>query len=264
MTPTLKNTQCVKEYMYICITADIERFSDAVVKYGVSAKADDTLSTRKLLDLFCEVDIPSTLFILGKFADQEPMILDMVRENGHELASHGYNHIDLRKIPPSSVEQEISKSKSIISTKGFRAPYYGFNKKMISLVESHFMYDSSHIPLRTAKEVSPKRIRMLTESLMEIPLSTLIGFPLTSTNMRILPLHTVKWIARHILTRTGYLILNIHPWELTKVSHNAVPFYVKKNTSPGFFYKFSQLLEFLREYDAEFTTMEHIYEQYRS
>lgn len=249
--------------MHICVTADIERFSDGISKFGCFHKIDDTSCIRVLIDTFCEVDIPSTLFILGKFAQEEPAILDVIKENGHELASHGYSHIDLRTVPSSVLKDELSKSVPLGSVKGFRAPYYGLNKEMINQLELHFKYDSSQITVRT-REFLSQHIRMLTELLMEIPISTVWGIPLTSTNMRFLPLRIVKRLSHFVLEQNGYLIINVHPWEFAEVPQKvAVPFYVKRNTGPCFLKKFSEFLKFLHRIDAEFVTMEQIYEYYR-
>lgn len=246
----------------MCVTADIERFSDAVSKYGCVHTTDDMYAARKLLDTFCDIDIPSTLFILGKFAEEEPHIMDVVRENDHELASHGYTHVDLRTLPFSQLKNELFKSGKLFSSKGFRAPYYGFDKDMVTQLELHFKYDSSLVPVRNTKKMV-LTIHMLTESLMEIPISTVGVVPLTSMSLRLFPLPVVKGLACLVLKRDGYLVVNVHPWEFCEVPHVAVPMYVKKNTGPRFAKKISEFLTFLKGIGAEFVTMEQIYEYYR-
>lgn len=246
--------------MYACVTADIERFSDGISKYHRIYTIDDIKATRTLLNLFCELDISSTLFILGKFASEQPAIIDIVRENGYELASHGYTHTDLRTLPTHMLKEEMAKS-NIFSSKGFRAPYYGIDHRVISHVEHHYLYDSSRISLR-AEGVS--YIHMMTESLMEIPLSTIVGLPLTSTGLRFTPSTLLKRVVLSILRRDRHLIMNVHPWELCKISDEVkVPFYVKRNTGPSFLKKFYEILQFLRRNGVEFIAMEEIYERHR-
>lgn len=248
--------------MYVCVTADMERFSDAVKKYRCSCTIDDIRAARTLLDILCETDIPSTLFILGRYAQEEPVIMDMAEENGHELASHGYSHVDLRTLPCSLLEKELSKSR-IGSAKGFRAPYYGFDKRMIKYLERYFVYDSSTIPVRT-RGLLFQRIHMLTDSLMEIPISTVGVLPLTSMGARSLPGKVLQGAARFILKKDKYLVINVHPWEFVAVPKKVkVPFYVKKNTGKGFLKKFRKFLAFLKALDVEFITMEQIYEHHR-
>ncbi|MBU7016974.1 MAG: polysaccharide deacetylase family protein [Theionarchaea archaeon] len=248
--------------MYTCVTVDIERFQDGISKYGCCHNIEDIKVTRKLLDVLCDRDIPSTLFILGRYADEVPMIMDMVKENGHEIASHGYSHMDLRTIPSLLLEKEICQSR-IRGAKGFRAPYYGFDRRMIPYVENHFMYDSSAVPMRTQGLIN-QQIHMLTESLMEIPISAVGLFPLTSMSLRLLPAALTKRLTLSILKKSGYLIINVHPWEFATIPQEVcVPFYVKGRTGQVFLKKFTAFLQFLQELDVEFVTMEHMYEYYR-
>lgn len=248
--------------MYACVTADIERFSDAVSKYGCCYTVDDRGAARKLLDTFCEVGIPSTLFILGRYAQEQPGIMDTVRENGYELASHGYSHTDLRTLPVHLLEKELTLSRFLGNAKGFRAPYYGFHQKMVIHLDNYFVYDSSIVPIRT-KGVQ-FRIRMLTESLMEIPISNVGILPFTSMAFRWLPDNVLKGLASFILKRDGYLIMNVHPWECVEVPQEVeVPFYVKKGTGPYFLRRVRAFLERLKKRDVEFVTMEQVYEHHR-
>lgn len=251
--------------MHICVTADIERFSDAITKYNRYYLIDDLTTTRTLLNTFCDLDIPTTLFVLGSYAEEKPDILDMIRENGHELASHGYTHVDLRTLPDCAAEKEVKLCCKAMPAKGFRAPYYGVNKTIIKHVESCFAYDSSQVPVRNTNRMDKLlNIYMVTDSLMEIPISTIGVLPLTSMVLRLFPLSCIKVLALLVLKRDGYLVVNVHPWEFFDVSYHAtVPFYVTKNTGLLFLKKFSAFIQFLKSLDAEFMTMEEVYEHYR-
>ncbi len=250
--------------MHICVTADIERFSDAITKYNQYYTIDDLTVTRTLLDTFCDLDIPSTLFVLGLYAEEEPGILDMIRENGHEVASHGYTHVDLRTLPDSAVEKEVKACCDLVPAKGFRAPYYGLNKTIIKYVEPHFVYDSSQVPVRNTNRMDKfLNIYMVTDSLMEIPISTVGILPLTSMVLRLCPLPFMEVLALMVLKRDGYLVINVHPWEFFDIPYVKVPFYVTKNTGLSFLKKVSAFISFLKSLDAEFMTMEQVYEHYR-
>lgn len=247
--------------MQVCVTADVERFSDGISRYNCLYAIDDIILVRELLDALCDADIPSTLFILGKFAEEEPTLMDMVKENGHELASHGYTHVDIRTLPLSVLEHELVKSK--FQAKGFRAPYYCLNREVIRKLDMHFLYDSSFIPVRTTRNMF-LRLYMITDSLMEIPISTVGFLPLTSMMVRLFPLDIVKIFALYALKRDGYLIVNVHPWEFFKVPCEiSIPSYVRKNTGPSFLKKFSEFLEYLKTLHVEFMSMEQMYEHYR-
>ncbi|MBU7015417.1 MAG: polysaccharide deacetylase family protein [Theionarchaea archaeon] len=251
--------------MHVCVTADIEKFSDAIAKYGVSCSVNDYHGLRALLDIFCEEDVPSTLFMLGRYVESTPTILDIVRENGHEIASHGYTHLDLRSLSPIALEEELSHCNRLFSARGFRAPYYGFSRLMVKYLEPYFVYDSSQIPVRSASRMDRfLNVYMLSESLMEIPISTVGIVPLTSMVLRMCPLSLAKIMALYTLKRDGYLVVNFHPWEFSFVPPEVpVPFYVTKNAGAAFIKKVKRYLKFLRELNVDFITMEQVYELYR-
>ena len=49
-------------------------------------------STHRLLDLFEEHHIKATFFILGWCAKQRPKLIEKIHDQGHEIASHGFQH----------------------------------------------------------------------------------------------------------------------------------------------------------------------------
>ncbi|MBU6997232.1 MAG: polysaccharide deacetylase family protein [Theionarchaea archaeon] len=255
--------------MRACVTADIEQFSDAITKYGCfrecSQSPDDYHALRILLDIFCEEDIPSTLFVLGAYAESNPSILDLSGENGHEIASHGYTHMDLRSLSSAALREELSRCHHLFTARGFRAPYYGFNTLMVEYLEPYFVYDSSQIPVRSASRMDRfLNVYMLSKSLMEIPISTVGIIPLTSMILRMCPLSLAKMIALYVLKRDGYMVINFHPWEFSCVLPDVpIPSYVTKNTGPAFTKKVKAYLRFLRGLEVDFVTMEQIYELYR-
>jgi peptidoglycan/xylan/chitin deacetylase (PgdA/CDA1 family) len=251
--------------MQVCITADIERFSDAITKFECTYAIDDARCMRTLLDIFCDCNISSTLFLLGRAIVEEPIILDMARENGFELASHGYTHRDFRTLSSQQLREELEKSTQILPAKGFRAPYYGFQTWMIQHLQHHFLYDSSKVSGRN-KHLFYHDIHMLSESLMEIPVSSmpLIPLPLTSTAIRWLPFTILKKIGRILVKKPHPLILNVHPWECVAIPRDVpVPFYVKKNTGRAFYTTLYRLLHYLKGLDVEFITMGEVYETQR-
>ena len=91
--------------------------------------------TRKILNLFEENNVNATFFTLGYIAEKYPELIEEIQSKGHEIASHGYHHLDLRKITKSDFENDLKKSIGIlekISNEkiiGFRAPFFSINKK---------------------------------------------------------------------------------------------------------------------------------------
>ena len=54
-------------------------------------------TTYELLDMFEKYDVKATFFTLGYIAEKFPKLIKDIHHKGHEIASHSYAHIDLRK-----------------------------------------------------------------------------------------------------------------------------------------------------------------------
>src|SRR5690242_13742081 len=51
------------------------------------------VNTEKVLGLFAEARVSATFFVLGWVAERHPDLIRKIVAEGHELASHGYDHI---------------------------------------------------------------------------------------------------------------------------------------------------------------------------
>ena len=60
---------------------------------------------RSILNLFEREHVRSTFFVLGKLAEAFPEIVEEIYDFGHEVASHGYFHVDLTKISLTELEK---------------------------------------------------------------------------------------------------------------------------------------------------------------
>ena len=115
-------------------------------------------NTQVILDLFEKYDVKATFFVLGYIAEKFPGMIKKISELGHEIASHSYAHIDLRKVSKKQFEDDFLKSVSIIEkitgkkVEGFRAPFFSIDKNnswVFEILSRHIRYDSSIFPVRT-------------------------------------------------------------------------------------------------------------------
>lgn len=60
-----------------------------------------------VLDLLKEQDIKCTFFISGPAALKYPEISKRIANEGHEVASHGHEHVDLDKLAPAQIKENI-------------------------------------------------------------------------------------------------------------------------------------------------------------
>lgn len=117
-----------------------------------SENIEGTISVMpRLLEFLSKRRIKATFFINTCLLKNKE-VRDVLREagkRGHELASHGHTHRDLRKLPEREIEKEVSESKKLIESlgfecKGFRAPYFSVPENLFSMLRKHgYRYDSS-------------------------------------------------------------------------------------------------------------------------
>lgn len=115
-------------------------------------------TTENLLELFEKYQVTATFFTLGYIAETFPDLIKRIHEKGHELASHTYSHLDLRKVSKQEFEDDFVKSiytiEKITGEKvlGFRAPFFSINKQnfwAFEIIRKYLKYDSSIFPVRT-------------------------------------------------------------------------------------------------------------------
>ena len=148
-------------------------------------------TTPVLLELFSKYNVKSTFFVVGYFAEKFPKLINEIQEGGHEIASHSFSHIDLRKTSKIEIEKDLIKSFDVLENVtgekviGFRAPFFSIdtnNSWIISFLRKHVKYDSSIFPVKSPLYGVPNAPRQIyrpsqknflendeNEELVEIP-----------------------------------------------------------------------------------------------
>jgi len=125
----------------IIVTVDLE--------YDWETKKTESIRfIPKILDFFDDHEVNATFFVLGELLEQ---FEDAIREvsKKHEIASHGFHHVNLKKLNAKTVEHEISSTKHILESLGikclgFRSPYFLPPKNLGKTLEKFgYIYDSS-------------------------------------------------------------------------------------------------------------------------
>ena len=113
--------------------------------------------TRYMLDLFEERGTRATFFAVGYVAERFPELLREIRDRGHEIGSHTYSHIDLRRVSDAELEKDLDRSTDAIEkitgrrVLGFRAPFFSVSRQrpeQYGIIRKRFAYDSSVFPVR--------------------------------------------------------------------------------------------------------------------
>jgi peptidoglycan-N-acetylglucosamine deacetylase len=118
-------------------------------------------NVEKILALFSRYKTKATFFILGYVAERTPEVVRIIRREGHEIASHGYGHLQVYKQNKDEFLKDLLRSKSVIEKMigekviGYRAPEWSIRKGEKDsfwahdvLVQNGFLYDSSVAPLK--------------------------------------------------------------------------------------------------------------------
>ena len=199
-------------------------------------------NTNKILDLFEKYQIKATFFTLGYIAEKFPDLIKKIDNKGHEIASHSYAHLDIRKTTEKDFENDIVKSIEILEkiigkrVLGFRAPYFSIDKKSfwaMKILSKYFKYDSSIFPVKTPlygirnaprniykPNLTNPSIEDVESELIEIPLATdripIIGnIPIAGGfHLRFLPYFYIKYGLNKINKNNNSFIFYIHPKDL--------------------------------------------------
>ena len=85
-------------------------------------------NTHRILDILAEFGAQATFFVLGWIAQRHPALVRRILSDGHELASHGSDHMRVDRLSPEAFRADVSQSKRVLEDTGgvlvcgYRAP----------------------------------------------------------------------------------------------------------------------------------------------
>lgn len=87
----------------------------------------DSAQTASILKILKNNNLHCTFFITGKWAEQNPDLVNAIVANGHTLGNHTYDHKDLTTLTDAQIKQEFAKTEQafqIASSKAIGKPYF--------------------------------------------------------------------------------------------------------------------------------------------
>ena len=87
-------------------------------------------NTERILDILAEAGAQATFFVLGWIAQRHPGLVRRIIADGHELASHGSDHIRVDRLSPEAFRADVRHSKHVLEdcggvlVRGYRAPTF--------------------------------------------------------------------------------------------------------------------------------------------
>lgn len=192
------------------------------------------INTRRILELFDSYEVRGTFFILGWVAQRYPDLVKKIVDGGHEVASHGWEHIRVNTQTPKEFRRDIERTRNLLediggeAVKGYRAASYSIGVSELwaweELAEAGYSYSSSIVPIRHDLYGIPDAPRFSFEAadsrLLEIPITTV---PLGGRNVncggggwfRLFPYAFSRWALKRVNNAEGQAaIFYFHPWEI--------------------------------------------------
>ena len=186
-----------------------------------------------ILELFAEAGAHATFFTLGWIADRYPALVRRIATAGHEIASHGYEHLRIHEQTPSDFSLDITRAKSLLEdlagaeVKGYRAPSFSISAKTLwafdEIANAGYRYSSSVYPVQHDLYGMPEAPRFPYRpraDLLEIPVTTA---PVLNRNLpaggggyfRLLPYTVSRALIRRVNTLDRRpAVFYFHPWEI--------------------------------------------------
>jgi peptidoglycan/xylan/chitin deacetylase (PgdA/CDA1 family) len=257
----------------IALTIDCEQWNCPLLEGRETEENGKTSFSRKgnevLLDLFAKHNIKATFFVTGYFAEKEPEQVKKMKEMGHEIACHGYNHF-YRNNKNFDMKADIVKAKKILekitgsAINGFRSPQMQYSEKLVKILSDlNFKYDASlhpcWIPGHYNNLNKPVKIfkPLKNSHIIEIPASvSSLRLPISWLFIRLFGINRVIAVCKNLLKKEMVPVIYLHSWEFIKMESKYVPFYYNFRTGKPFAKSIEKLIcEFK---NIPFTTLEKI------
>ena len=223
------------------MSVDVEDYFQVSAFEGVIEKSSwDSLECRveanvdRILELFEKHNTRATFFTLGWIAERYPKMIQRIVDQGHELASHGWEHIRVTNQNREQFQKDISRTRKLLEdmsgqqVTGYRAASYSINGDNIwaldELAEAGYLYSSSIAPVNHDLYGMPDAPRFKFQAaegrLLEIPITTvsIAGKNINCAGggwFRLFPYGFSKWAIRRInVEENQAAVFYFHPWEV--------------------------------------------------
>jgi len=188
----------------------------------------------KLLDLLELHNVKATLFFLGYIAKRFPHLVTEAQAMGHEIASHGMYHLEVRLQTSEQFYQDARDSRLLledlsgVEVRGWRSAGFSMSQRtpwfFEKLLAAGYSYDSSVVPSRLGHhrlfvaDSAPSRIGTGTGRIYEFPISVVnfMGIQVSMFGgcyLRFFPQKAIVTMADKTLKQRP-LMIYIHPREL--------------------------------------------------
>ncbi|OOO02872.1 MAG: hypothetical protein USCGTAYLOR_00907 [Chromatiales bacterium USCg_Taylor] len=192
-------------------------------------------NVERILAMLDHKGVKGTFFWLGWVAQRHKSLVRACHAAGHEIASHGHDHVLAYQVGERKFLDDIVRAKAMLedilgqSVKGFRAPGFGITEgaewAFDVIKRAGYNYDSSVFPATRGHggladaQRGPHWIETQEGRLAEIPQSVVSlanrRFSLFGGGyLRLAPLPLIRWGIRRLRRSGQPLVIYIHPREV--------------------------------------------------
>ncbi len=224
------------------LSVDVEEYFQVGAFETTIAKGDwDSIkgrvehNTGMVLDLFARCRVKATFFTLGWVAARHPALIQRIVAEGHEIASHGWDHARVFTMQPDQFRADIDKARKAIedaagvAVTGYRAPSFSIDARTPwahpILAEAGYAYSSSVAPIahdHYGWREAPRFAFHPVEgaAMIELPVTTVeLGSRRFGAGgggfFRILPYPLSRWALNRVNGHDRQpAIFYFHPWEV--------------------------------------------------
>jgi len=192
-------------------------------------------NTDAVLAMFGEAGVRGTFFTLGWIAARYPALIRRIADAGHEVASHGWDHLRVFRMTPKQFADDLNRSRAAIEDAagqqitGYRAPSFSIDLRTpwahAVLAEAGYAYSSSVAPVLHDHYGWPEAPRFAFRPLSD---SGLIELPVTTVKIagrnfaaggggffRLFPYGLSRWAIREVNRKEKRpAVFYFHPWEI--------------------------------------------------
>lgn len=94
--------------------------------------------TMEILKILADFKAKATFFCVGENAKNHPEIMDRIKDDGHLIGNHSYNHLSGWKTPVNDYIENVKKASEYIDSKLFRPPYGQINHQQIKHLKDDY------------------------------------------------------------------------------------------------------------------------------
>ena len=191
-------------------------------------------NTERILRILETHKVRATFFVLGWIAEQVPGLVREISSAGHEIATHGYDHLLLTTSTEVEFEEDIRKGLQALHSCGVDGTVLGYRAPSFTVVDEtmwalrtlekfDLRYDSSVFPIGFHPDYgipgAPLAPYRITDRLVEFPMSCVEVFgkrwPCSGgAYFRIFPYAYTRWCLKRINAEGRPAVFYLHPWEI--------------------------------------------------